>query len=185
MFSGLNRSAKLRGTDAEHATASVNLLTLLLFSGECILGFMKNKKIVIIIASTVIVFILALGVFLQSTEQKEETRDESLVSQKGLHYHADLAIIVKGKRVDVPPNTGLVGGHNPMHTHDGEPNIIHMEFPGIVRADDLMLGEFFKVWKKDMRSFGANMKMTVNGKENTEFENYHMKDKDKIELQYE
>ena len=29
------------------------------------------------------------------------------------------------------------------------------------------------------------MEMTVNGKENIEFENYIMKDKDKIELHYE
>ena len=36
-----------------------------------------------------------------------------------------------------------------------------------------------------MLSFGANMKMTVNGKENTEYENYIMRDKDKIELRFE
>ena len=36
-----------------------------------------------------------------------------------------------------------------------------------------------------MWSFGTNVKMTVNGKENTEYENYAMQDKDKIELRYE
>jgi hypothetical protein len=29
------------------------------------------------------------------------------------------------------------------------------------------------------------LKMTVNGKENTEYENYIMQDKDKIELRFE
>ena len=37
---------------------------------------------------------------------------------------------------------------------------------------------------QDIHSFGANMKMTVNGKENTEYENYVMRDKDKIELEF-
>ena len=36
-----------------------------------------------------------------------------------------------------------------------------------------------------MRSFGTNMRMTVNGIENTEYENYQMKDGDTIELRYE
>ena len=93
--------------------------------------------------------------------------------------------MVKGKSVVVPPNIGLAGGHNPIHTHDREPDVIHMEFPGIVRQDDTKLGEFFNVWEKDIRSFGANIKMTVNGVENTEFENYHMKDKDKIVLNFD
>jgi len=48
-----------------------------------------------------------------------------------------------------------------------------------------MLENFFRNWGKDMRSFGANMRMTVNGVENTEFENYMMRDGDKIELRYD
>ena len=35
-----------------------------------------------------------------------------------------------------------------------------------------------------MRSFGTDMKMTVNGEENTEYDNYVMRDKDKIELRF-
>jgi len=47
------------------------------------------------------------------------------------------------------------------------------------------LSDFFAVWGKDMRSFGKNMKMTVNGQENTEYENYLMNDHDQIELIFE
>jgi hypothetical protein len=36
-----------------------------------------------------------------------------------------------------------------------------------------------------MKSFGSNMRMTVNGKDNFDFENYVMQDKDKIELFYD
>jgi topoisomerase-4 subunit A len=36
-----------------------------------------------------------------------------------------------------------------------------------------------------IQSFGTNMKMTVNEEENTEYENYIMQDKDKIEIRYE
>lgn len=36
-----------------------------------------------------------------------------------------------------------------------------------------------------MRLFGENMKMTVNGEENTEYENYIMRDKNNIELRFD
>jgi len=144
-----------------------------------------EKKIIVIISGGIIALILGAGVFLQKSEKAGANGSDNLVSKSGLHWHADIAIVVKGKNIEVPPNIGLEAGHNPVHTHDNEPNIIHMEFPGIVRQDDLVLGEFFRVWKKDIRSFGTNIKMTVNGVENTEFEKYHMKDKDKIVLSYE
>ena len=56
---------------------------------------------------------------------------------------------------------------------------------GLVRKEDITLARFFKVWGKDINSFGTNLTMTVNGKENTEYGNYLMQDKDKIELRYE
>ena len=74
--------------------------------------------------------------------------------------------------------------HRPIHTHDDLP-LIHLEFSGMVRQQDITLGQFFKNWDKDMRSFGTNMNMTVNGEENTEYENYVMHDKDKIELRFD
>jgi len=72
----------------------------------------------------------------------------------------------------------------PVHTHDST-GVIHLEMSGLIRKENITLGQFFKVWGKDIRSFGTNMTMTVNGKENTEYENYLMQDKDKIELRYE
>lgn len=68
-------------------------------------------------------------------------------------------------------------------THDTD-NIIHMEFSGLVRKDDLKIGKFFIIWGKQLRGDGF-VKMTVNGQENTDFDNYLMKDGDKIEIFYQ
>jgi len=66
-----------------------------------------------------------------------------------------------------------------------------MEFSGLCLEDDLRLGRFFEIWGK---RFNKNcifdkcsgpegqLKMFVNGELNYEFENYMMKDGDKIEI---
>ena len=95
-----------------------------------------------------------------------------------------LEIYVKGEKLEIPESIGLGAVHQPMHTHDDLP-VIHLEFTGVVREDDLVLGQFFKNWQRDISSLGTNMSMTVNGETNTEFENYVMGDGDRIELRYE
>lgn len=115
--------------------------------------------------------------------------ESDIVSKNGFHWHPELTIYVKGVKQEIPASIGLPAGmdaaHKPIHTHDdSDQGIIHMEFQGRVLKQNTTLGQFFKNWGKDMRSFGSNMKMTVNGQENTEYENYIMKDKDKIELRY-
>lgn len=81
----------------------------------------------------------------------------------------------------IPGGIGLEGlTHNPMHTHDID-NVIHMEYNGLVKENDLKLGKFFEIWG---RKFEEDRKMLVNGKENLEFENYIMRDSDKIEIIY-
>jgi len=123
--------------------------------------------------------------------------DPNIVSMAGLHWHPQLEIYVKGETIDIPQNIGIgaeyhgkpgYGAGNmamtPIHTHEDLP-IIHLEFQGVVRKDDITLGKFFDVWSKDMRSFGANMRMTVNGVENTEYADYIMRDGDQIELRYD
>jgi|SRR3989344_6120787 len=113
-----------------------------------------------------------------------QSKDPNLISAKGIHWHPELVIYVKGEKIEIPQNIGLGAVHQPVHTHEDLP-LIHLEFPGMVKKGDITLGQFFKNWGKDIRSFGMNMKMTVNGQENTEYENYEMKDGDKIELRYE
>ena len=113
-----------------------------------------------------------------------QNSDPNVLARSGLHWHPLLEIYVKGEKVEIPQNIGLGATHLPVHTHEDLP-IIHLEFGGMVRREDVMLGEFFKSWNRDMRSFGSTVRMTVNGKENTEYENYVMHDGDKIELRYE
>lgn len=116
--------------------------------------------------------------------QRMQSNDPSIVARSGLHWHPTLEIYVRGEKIAIPENVGLDGAHKPVHTHDDLP-VIHLEFSGVTRTDDVMLGEFFRNWGKDMRSFGANMRMTVNGQENTDYENYVMRDGDTIELHYD
>ena len=138
---------------------------------------MKN----ILIITAVIILLLAGGVWWSKSLQSS---DPNVISTRGLHWHPTLEIYVKGEKLEIPENIGIGAVHQPMHTHDDLP-AIHLEFGGLVREKELMLGQFFKNWGKDMYSFGTNMRMIVNGKENTEYENYIMQDGDKIELRYE
>ncbi len=110
--------------------------------------------------------------------------ESDIVSRNGLHWHPELAIYVKGVKQEIPANLGIGSVEMPLHTHDST-GVIHLEMSGLVRKEDITLGQFFKIWGKDMGSFGTNMKMTVNGKENPDYKNYVMHDKDKIELRYD
>lgn len=107
-----------------------------------------------------------------------------VVSHNGLHWHPTLALYVGDEQVAIPHNLGLGAIHKSIHTHDDLPTL-HLEFDGTVREEDMMLGKFFENWGVDIRSFGENMRMTVNGIPNTEYERYRMRDRDVIELRYD
>ena len=126
-----------------------------------------------------------------------QSSDPSVISMQGIHWHPELAIFVKGERIEIPENVGIGPMHAgmpgydasmqmaAMHTHDAS-GVIHLEsMRGPVHQNDVRLGQFFSMWGKDIRSFGSNMRMMVNGAESVEYENYMMRDGDKIELHYE
>ena len=142
---------------------------------------MKNKSTVgwIVGLAILVIGLLVWSRALQNT-------DPDLVARGAFHWHSTLAMYVKGEKLEIPSNIGLGAVHQPVHTHDdSDKGIVHLEFAGSARTQEVTLGVFFKNWGKDIRSFGTNMKMTVNGEENTEYENYVMHDTDKIELHYE
>jgi len=106
-----------------------------------------------------------------------------------LHIHAILNIEIDGKQISLPPNIGVSTGIlRPLHTHD-EPGKVHIEGPC---ARDWKLGEFFDVWGREFSSScifenctdKGELKMTVNGKESNEFDNYVMRDDDVILIDY-
>lgn len=146
----------------------------------------RTKKIIRRIAwSTSSVAIIAGLVWLIASQPK--TPEGDIISRSGLHWHPELVIYIKNEKQELPANIGIGAIHQPVHTHpdDNRQGIVHLEFQGLTLRQDVVLGQFFKNWGKDMRSFGTNMRMTVNGEENTEYENYVMRDKDRIELQFD
>jgi hypothetical protein len=61
------------------------------------------------------------------------------------HIHAFLAVVIDGVRIPVPADIGLASdAESPLHVHEGEPGIIHVEsWSPFWHAT---LGEFFDVW---------------------------------------
>ena len=113
------------------------------------------------------------------------TTDPTIVSTRGLHWHANLTIEVGTTTVAIPEGIGLLPTeHLPVHTHDATGEI-HMEFSGVVRHADLTLSHLFDEWGRPIDSFGSNMTMTVNGATSTAYGAYEMRDGDNIILHYE
>jgi hypothetical protein len=144
----------------------------------------KKSMTWVMIISVLILISVGLYFIVKSNQSKNE--DNPIISRNGIHWHSELAIYVKGEKQSLPANIGIGAVHQPVHTHDdSDKGVVHLEFQGTVRERDATLGQFFKNWNKDMKSFGSNMRMTVNGKDSFDFENYIMQDEDKIELFYD
>lgn len=119
--------------------------------------------------------------------------EEGIIAKRGLHWHSQLAIKIRGVEQEVPTNIGLGAVHNPIHTHE-DLGTIHMEMQGLVTEDDIRLARFFEVWGKPFSTTcvldvcngpDGTLRMLVNGSESAEFGSYIMQDKDKIEIIYE
>lgn len=149
------------------------------------------KKIIII--ALIVLAVMGLGLVLFVQSEKSQPDESGILSTNGLHWHAQLAIYIKGEKIPVPKDIGIGMVHDPFHTHD-DTGELHLEFEGKVTKQDTELRRFFKNWNK---TFTANcifefcnseqgkVKFLVNGQENTEFENYRAKDKDNLEIRYE
>lgn len=115
-----------------------------------------------------------------------------IVSKNGIHWHPQLTITINSQDQEIPANIGLNGAEQPIHTHDAT-GTLHLEFQGQVTKDDIRLAHFFKIWGKTFTGQcifekcngpDGQVAMTVNGKPNTEFGQYIMRDKDRIEITY-
>jgi len=131
------------------------------------------------------IIIVIFGLFAWSAALQKS--DPNTIARHGIHWHPELHIFVDGKEKPLPENIGLVGGHNPIHTHDedAQKGVIHLEFDGRVKKEQILLGQFFKVWGKDMQTaFGTLTRMEVNGVENTEYAQYLLQEHDIVKLYY-
>lgn len=118
-----------------------------------------------------------------------------LVSARGLHWHPRLEIYIDGARQELPGNIGIGPDFaglptfdsgmqmTAMHTHDND-GIIHMELPGVVRPDDVKLGNFFRTWGKNFDDLGSKLVAKVNGEPLEDPANYEMQDGDRIVLSF-
>ncbi len=151
----------------------------------------KNWKFLILIlvaAVVVYVFYLIIG---NSEINQTPANEINIRSHQNiaLHIHSNLKILIDGEEIEIPANIGVSEGvMRPVHTHDSTGEI-HIEGP---YKRDFTVGDFFLVWEKtlnsncvfDYCSEKGELKFFVNGKENNEFENYVMKDRDQIRIQY-
>lgn len=155
----------------------------------------RNRKLRRAAKTALIGFLVLIGggIIIWGIANMPKASEEGIISRVGLHWHSELTIVIKGVKQKIPANIGLGLKENPIHTHD-DTGIIHLEFGGIVTKNNLRLGQFFKIWGKKFNKEcifdncngpAGKVKMTVNGQNNLEFENYIMKDSDKIEIGYE
>lgn len=141
-----------------------------------------------------LVVVMIGGFILGSRNSKPSQVSGDVVSQTGIHWHPQLDIYIKGEKQAMPSNLGAgSGGHGAIHTHDSSGQL-HWEFAaGPVMKDQLKLARFFSTWGKpfnssqllEQKADEGVIAMTVNGQGNNEFENYQIKDGDKIEIKYD
>lgn len=153
----------------------------------------KKIKRFIKISLSATLMVVPIGGLVWYAASRPPTLESDIVSKQGLHWHPQLSITIKGQKQEIPANIGIGAIHSPTHTHDAS-GVIHLEMQGLFTKDNIRLSQFFKTWGKQFNAncildlcngSGGTVKILVNGKENTEFENYQMKDKDEIEIKYE
>lgn len=135
------------------------------------------------------------------------------IPQGAIHWHSRLKIIINGEEQLIPDNVGLgagaidttIGsdmGAAPIHAHGGEDEYnnesgrkLHMEsLAPKSKIRTLTLGYFFQVWGNRFNSTcilhkcnspDGTLTMTVNGKPNTDYENFFMRDGDRIVITFD
>ena len=159
-------------------------------------GQKGKTKTVKSVFKKVMLWIIVLGILaliVWAIARAPKTPQQEMISRNGIHWHPELSIVISGEEQEITVGIGLGAVHNPIHIHDPD-GVIHLEFSGIVRENDIRLSQFFRIWKKQFNSEcifdfcngpDGTVKMFINGEENTLFENYIMQDEDKIEILYE
>ncbi len=148
----------------------------------------RNWTIFIVIAGLIIWGIISL---IGSANEGKTIIDESNLNFDApigeIHWHPRLTITINGEPHQIPAN---LGGHLPIHTHETG-GTLHMENNNPTKKT-VTLGYFFEVWGKKLSkdcifefcTDKGELKMSVNGEENFEFQNYFMQDGDNILIEY-
>ena len=112
------------------------------------------------------------------------------VPKGAIHWHPHLTILINGQEQLIPIGIGMGAAHLPIHTHEND-GTLHMENQN-PSLTTVRLGYFFKVWDKTFDNScifeyctdKGTLTMTVNGKNNMEWGDYVMQDKDQIVITY-
>jgi hypothetical protein len=143
----------------------------------------------------VLALLLVAGFYLFGTraeggEDAEGLESTADIPSGPIHWHPELTIIIDGQKITIPPGIGLTGGHKPIHTHESD-GTLHVEnnYP---TKKNMRLGYFFEIWDKEFSNEciftsctdAGTLRMTVDGVENLEFDDYILQDGDKIVIEY-
>ncbi len=134
--------------------------------------------------------IFGFGFWVKSSKTVDDTIPDFEVPKRPIHWHPHLTIRIDGKEMKIPKDIGIGNVHYPIHTHEND-GVLHLENNRPTK-ETLILGYFFKVWGKkfskdcifDYCTDKGTLKMYVNGKENFEYQNYFLQDKDEIVIEY-
>lgn len=147
----------------------------------------RNWGITIAVIGLFIWGIYALGMGSETGSGKD-----ARVPREAIHWHPTLKIIIHGEEQVIPANLGLGAAHLPIHTHDTS-GVLHYENNRPTEAT-MKLGFFFKqAWKKTFDSNcifeycngpDGTVKIAVNGKPNTEFDDFIPQGDDEIVIEY-
>lgn len=160
-----------------------------------------------LLLATVLLAAVASLVGLSVMSQNSGQADESgVVSEGGIHWHPLLTILIKGQQQVIPANIGVGSQYannrfydtmmsmTNIHTHDANGTLHWEVMAGPVMKSDVMLGDFFEIWGQPFSSTqildskngpDGTVTMMVNGQPNADYQNYQVKDGDKIEIRYE
>lgn len=165
---------------------------------------MSKQNWIIVTVALVVTVVASVLLIVGNQKTAKEHASGNIVSDKPIHWHPQLAIFINGRQVKIPANLGIgkkyqsnrwfdpMMGMTDIHTHDSS-GTLHwevMQDKTPVTKDHVQLSNFFEIWGQPFNSttilgYEGTVKMTVNGKPNSEFGKYLVKDKDQIVLRYE
>lgn len=161
------------------------------------------KKIPATLWIVLAILVIFVGIIVYVASNKPVTSYEKMTSRQMatlclpmegqvMHIHPHLTMMADKQTITLPADIGvnkLKDCMTSLHTHDAT-GIIHVESPV---QKDFILGDFFSVWgmtfNKDQildhkTDADHGLKMFVDGKETTDFENVVLKDHQDILIDY-
>jgi len=99
------------------------------------------------------------------------------------HIHQRIRVIIDGVDTTVPANVGvLTNCLAEMHTHEGEPNLIHVESAEPLK--EFSVRDFFGVWGESFDKPNMNVTVLLSGATTTEGGDLILRDNQIVDVVY-